>query len=52
MDLDQVAAIFKRNMSTLAREAASRQRSRAAHPAFDGPRPDVEVLPPGERQVA
>ncbi len=39
MSQDEVAAIFRRNMSNLVRESAARRRSRADHPAFDGPRP-------------
>ena len=45
MQSEEVAAIFRRNMSNLVSEAASRERSRAAHPAFDGPRPILQDEP-------
>lgn len=45
MNHDEVATIFRRNMSNLARESASRRRSRAAHPAFEGPRPIPQDRP-------
>ena len=54
MNPNDVAAIFKRNMTSLVREAASRRCLRAAHPAFGGPPPDsdVELDALGEREVA
>lgn len=46
MNADEVAEIFRFNMAVLVDEAAARERSRAAHPAFDGPRPILEDEPP------
>jgi len=39
MSPEEVAEIFRGNMTNLVRESASRRRSRAAHPAFMGPLP-------------
>lgn len=45
MQSADVGEVFRFNMAILAGENSARERSRAAHPAFDGPRPISENQP-------